>query len=647
MKNENVIILDLETRSFVDLPNSNAWIYAKDPSTDVICMAWKDLNIPGVSEWNPVNLDPDVLYFGFQNTPHPNGTKIVAHNALFEYSIFYHVLIPRYGFPKWLLDPERWLCTQGMCYAAGLPGKLEEAAKFLNCKNQKLETGNRLINLYSKPAKERGTGKLYFREMTPGDRTAMEEYNRVDVLATEEIYNKIGHLTNHKLERRLWLLDFKQNVTGLPIDRKVLNMVQGVLTEERQKAEKEMDEIGVNVRSPKQMKEHFAKFKYKLFDLQADTVEKLKKIVKEENLLRLLTLRKFLAPASVKKYTALENRIDEENILRLWVKYHKAHTGRWASLGVQLHNLPRTGSSEEDIIEAIQEIKKENYDYETLIKYAKIILPGLIKADRGKVFLKGDFSAIEARVIAELAGEEALLKLFKEDGPVYESMGSLIFGIPVEKIGKKDLARLVGKIITLAGIYGMGPDKFIGTCATYGIDVPFELADKTVKTFRQTNARIKKFWYDLQSAFILVWKSGGTITVRVGKHIFITGTKGCIQVTLPSKRSLYYHRVKYVDGQLSFFSPEKKKRIDIWGGVLAENVTQAVARDLLAECMIKCDESNLNPVLHVHDEIVCLIGEEGEFRGREMFDRIMNTPPDWFAGFPLKTESEVCRRYFK
>jgi len=633
------IHIDFETRSHLDLKKYGAWEYSRHPSTGIICMGYKTEAMKTAEIWIPGQKSPLVFL-------KPN-VLIIAQNALFEYAIYANICIEKHKFPKRVLSVKHWACTQSMSLSVGLPGGLADCGKALNLDITKLNTGKALIQKYCLPIKDRETKELTFREMTLEDREAMYEYCRMDVESAAACYQKIYRLPNIELERAIYELDLFQNIQGLPVDMDAVKYIAGIIDEAKAQAEKEMAELGVNVRSVPQMKKLFADQGELLPNLQIETVEVAYNTTKNPFLKQVLILRMFLSKASVKKYDALINRTGPDNYIRYALKYFGAHTGRWSGKGFQPHNMPRTKTTV-DIIEATIKTFSADDSRETIIEKAKIMLPGMIKPIKGYVFLLGDFSAIEAMAIALLAGEKKLIKLFRGGGDPYKYMGSLIYKIPISKIQKESIERQLGKQAVLGCGYSMAWERFLNTCAKYGIIISEELAQHTVKTYREAYPKIVSFWYALEAAFkkASATKSNSPI-IQVGEYIKMWGKNSYVAVQLPSGRILYYHRVKVTRNDITYHSFSRKTKVHIYGGMMAENITQAICRDLLVSCMLECHTQNLNPFLHVHDEIVCSVEEKTVDRDMEKFKTIMNSPPDWFKDLPLKTEVEICTRYHK
>lgn len=360
------------------------------------------------------------------------------------------------------------------------------------------------------------------------------------------------------------------------------------------------------------------------------------------DLKRFLDLRLFLSKASVKKFDAMIDRTSKDRRLRHSIQYFGAHTGRFSGRGFQPHNLPKMEMKAEEMDSLVKDFKFDG-GWTKLIEDAKKILPAMIQASKGQTFIMGDFSAIEARGLAFIAGEKWRLDVFRTHGKIYEASASAMFNVPIEAVTKESVYRKRGKTAELA----LGYQGAVGALVKFGAD-SFMSSDEMaamVRKWREANKRIVKLWYDTQAAFGAAFRTKREI--RVNNYISYTGYKKYVKCNLPSGRAIYYHDVKLDGDNYSYYNHQKKARVSVYGGILVENFTQAICRDLLNCCMIEMASEGLNPLLHVHDEIVCLEDVKGIKKKCAIFERISNTPPDWFKGFPLKTDYEISGRYHK
>ena len=643
-KGGGMIHIDLETKSEIDLKKAGPWRYSQGEAADIIVMYYS------VDGADPVKWEPgDPVPPEFETAE-----GYIARNATFEYALVKNVLVEKYGFPARMMDVTLWHCTRAASLCAGLPGSLAKSAAVLKVPQQKQTEGAGLIQKYSVPVIDKKSGALFgtpekyhFRELKGADKKLFFDYCRADVIADMQVYNKIKGLSNNGLERSIFLIDFFQNVRGLRVDVAAMKKFIKCYAAIEKRAEEDAEKYGVNPRSPKGLIEWMqAKF-FPIEDARAGTIEKALKKAKKEgkrDIQTVLELRQFLSKSSVKKYHALAERVCRDGCVRDFLRYYGAHTGRWSGAGFQPHNLPKTGTTADEIDEAINALSPD-MSYTDIIDAGQCILPGLIIPDEGRTFLLGDFSAIEARGIAYLAGQDDLLNDFKNNIDVYIKMGARITGTPEKLIDKAHRARKIGKVGILSCGYGAGTKGITGMLEGYGLTADEGTAEQIVNTYRDTYKKIVSYWYDLERAFTKAIRNKKKY-IDVG-IIKMCGVNRFVQVTLPSGRVLYYHEAQAEECGASYWNYSQDRRVQIWGGLLAENITQAMCRDILANRMLACIDARLLPVLHVHDEIICEVPLDTAEADAEKFLKVMNTPPEWLPGFPLKTEIEISRRYHK
>lgn len=656
----NFLHLDVETRSEADLKAVGPWKYSEHPTTDCLSIAWAynqnkitSCQIIGKQNISSILSDyaqyPDIIF--------------IARNALFDYAIMKNVLIPKYGFHPAFGDPSRWYCTAALSRMHGLPASLEDSAAYLNKTHKKLPDGKRLIQLYSIPVTDRKTGKKRFRPIPPEDMKKWLEYDKGDVAADREAFDTLYKLKNAQLEFPVFQHDFALNIKGVRIDTAGLAHLLDVVEKATERAMKDQRKYSVtwkkkdgqeytdvlNVRSVPKLKAWLQSRGFDISNTRIETLEEIydnldsdqltPELIKEVK--EVLSFRFFLAKASLKKYRAAFNRVSNDGRLRYFLKYFGAHTGRYAGEGFQIHNLPKTKWPDSaDPVNEIERMIKEitpDTPYNDIVERGKKILPGLMIPDKGNIFIAGDFASVEARGVAWLAGCERMLKEFRSGADLYVDMA--------KRINRTKPNRPLGKAAVLGCGYGMGVNKFYTTCQKWGIDIDMSTAEKAVTAYREIFAEIPRFWYALEDAFRTTWLIKKPHTVGL-LHFERGGNY--IRIRFPSGRWLYYHQVKIEGGQISYCNFGRKgARVNIWGGVLAENITQALCRDVLVDRMYECEKNKLPIALHVHDEIVIEVGKKRAKESQKIFDKILNTAPQWAKGFPLKTESEITRRYHK
>jgi len=377
----------------------------------------------------------------------------------------------------------------------------------------------------------------------------------------------------------------------------------------------------------------------------------------------ILEIRRSLARSSVAKYDALKRSAGPDNRVRGTTMYHGAGTGRWAGKIFQPHNLPRGTFTDYDIaIELMIAGHLADIDmyYGDPMEVAATLIRPMVAAEPDKILMAADYSSIEARGIAWLAGDEHLLNIFRGEGLIYETAASDVFGVPIDQVTKEQ--RQIGKVVILACGYQGWVGAFQSMASTYGVYVDDDRAAEIVGAWRNKNQKIVKLWYGLEEAAMFAVKRPGVLGEFKGIKFQVRDK--FLVCRLPSGRCLYYRRpglrtkvipsgrekevITYhgIDSNTSQWI-----RIDTYGGKLTENIIQAICRDVLASAITALENTGRYPVvLHVHDEIVCEVPEEAVAKGDstlEEMQMIMELPLDWSDGFPIKAEGWQGRRFRK
>jgi DNA polymerase len=656
--------------------------YAEHPSTEVLSIAY-DVG-QGVTVWVPGMPDPVDLF------DHINrGGLVAAWNSFFEYVIWKHVCEQRLGWPP--LPLEQLRDTMARSYAHSLPGALADACEVLGTKARKDADGKRLLRKFSQG--HQPSGKDPRDRIRPADDPAdavrLYQYNLDDVRTEQEIGNRIPELSDYELD--VWLLDQRINARGVHIDRLALEHLKDIIADATHTYEQELSELtGGTVTSGGEvarMQGWLAGRGVHTDDLQAATVTALlERPLLPPDCRRVLELRQRLSMSSVKKLYAIERRLSADGRLRGLFAYQGAdRTGRWAGRGPQPQNLPGSGPGDSWGVEQVEDVLANGAaHYENPMAAVSGCLRGLFSAAPGCELICSDFSAIEAVVIAELAGESWRQEVFRTHGKIYETSISKITGVPLDEIleypaandGKKHPLRKMGKVAELASGYG----GWIGAWKRFGADAHFN-SDYEIKQailrWRAESPAIVEFWggqvredppgsyqfrrelYGLEGAAVRAILEPGTshsyrsITYYTPKRIYNAGgPNDVLYCQLPSGRCLAYHRPRLTETtdrysgmsiyKITFegFNSDYKTgkrgwmRLETYGGKLAENVTQAVARDLLAHAMLNVEAAGYPIVLHVHDEIVSEVsagvGSVAEF------EAIMGRTPPWAADWPVR-----------
>jgi len=639
-----MIYIDFETRSEVDIKKSGAWVYSLHPSTEILCMAVKQYDSE-VYLLKPEELDlnkPSTLTL-------PSvircGTLVEAHNAFFEKAIWQNIMVKRYGWPE--IKPEQWRCSASVAAYHALPRSLGGAGKILGLSTIKDDEGKRVMLQLSKPKPR--VGGFFEQQEYPEKFQTLYDYCKSDVEAEYAIANKLGGLPNREL--KVWQLDQKINERGVHIDIDAVNKSLKILGEYSEKLEKELDiltegkitTVGQRARILEWCKERGEE----LSGLTKADVEQALKTVKDAKVKRVLEIRQALSKTSTAKYEAMKNSCAPDGRIRDVLMYHGASTGRWSGKLVQFQNLPR--GNIKDMATAIKLIKQGSASSiemltDDVMGFMSSAIRGMVCAPQGKKLLVADFAAIEARVLGWLAGSEKMLNQFRNGEDLYEDMASKIYRVDVKDITAEQ--RQLGKAAILGAGYGMGAPKFYETCLSWGIKVHEDLAKTAINTYRQTYHHVRQLWYDQEKAAHTAVRTGNR--VECGKTIWFM-QDDFLKCQLPSGRCLHYYKpelkMKQNDWgesmELSYLAEKMGKafRNGTYGGKLVENITQAVARDLMADAMLRIEDEGFNIVLSVHDELVAEVPQQTTLQNPlERFCNLMAATPNWAKDCPVAAE---------
>jgi DNA polymerase len=639
-----MIYIDFETRSEVDIKKSGAWVYSLHPSTEILCMAVKQYDSE-VYLLKPEELDlnkPSTLTL-------PSvircGTLVEAHNAFFEKAIWQNIMVKRYGWPE--IKPEQWRCSASVAAYHALPRSLGGAGKILGLSTIKDDEGKRVMLQLSKPKPR--VGGFFEQQEYPEKFQTLYDYCKSDVEAEYAIANKLGGLPNREL--KVWQLDQKINERGVHIDIDAVNKSLKILGEYSEKLEKELDiltegkitTVGQRARILEWCKERGEE----LSGLTKADVEQALKTVKDAKVKRVLEIRQALSKTSTAKYEAMKNSCAPDGRIRDVLMYHGASTGRWSGKLVQFQNLPR--GNIKDMATAIKLIKQGSASSiemltDDVMGFMSSAIRGMVCAPQGKKLLVADFAAIEARVLGWLAGSEKMLNQFRNGEDLYKDMASKIYRVDVKDITAEQ--RQLGKAAILGAGYGMGAPKFYETCLSWGIKVHEDLAKTAINTYRQTYHHVRQLWYDQEKAAHTAVRTGNR--VECGKTIWFM-QDDFLKCQLPSGRCLHYYKpelkMKQNDWgesmELSYLAEKMGKafRNGTYGGKLVENITQAVARDLMADAMLRIEDEGFNIVLSVHDELVAEVPQQTTLQNPlERFCNLMAATPNWAKDCPVAAE---------
>lgn len=650
--------IDIETYSSVVIKKAGLYKYVQSSDFEILLFAfsWGDEPEQIIDLAQGEQIPPYII----DALRDPRVIKH-AYNAAFEW----------YSLSKfWITPLEQWRCTQihGLyCgYPAGL-GKVGEALGLPQDK-KKMGVGGSLIRTFcipiKKPAKSNGYRTRTLPHHEPEKWELFKQYCINDVVAEKEILRRLSVFPVPDQEWRLWQLDQRINARGIACD---IELVVGALAVDQQITRELMSEAvqlsGLdNPKSVQQLKKWLTEeIGEEVEDLRKDTVSGLIETVEEGRAKRVLEIRRELSKTSVKKYQSMQTVACEDVRVRGLLQFYGANrTGRWAGRLVQVHNLTKNKMDLELLKYARQLVREQRIDMLKLIfgnvpdTLSQLIRTAFV-ASPGKVLNVADFNAIEARVIAWLAGEQWRLDVFASHGKIYEASASQMFGVPIESIGKDSDLRQKGKVSELA----LGYQGAAGALISMGaLDMGLTEGElpEIVTRWRNANRRIVDLWYSFERAAIEVMETGQPVGVKgiiFARESHYDNGLDFFTIQLPSGRKLYYVEPTLAQNDfgkqaLHYMGPDQKTgkwtKISTYGGKLVENVVQAIARDCLAVSLIKAEQAGFDTVLHVHDEI----GIESERpEDLEKMLGLMAQPIDWAPGLPLKAAGFTTEFYMK
>ncbi len=665
-----MITLDVETKSEADLLKVGAWNYSKHPTTEMICLAWTHLEGDQIKSWVPGEMPPtDLSWFISRGVP------IEAHNVSFEQAMWDNVLVPRHGFPP--IKPEQWRDSMAVaCYYA-LPASLDKLTLALGGEG-KDPKGARLISKYSKLHLK--TAK---KEIPPEDLQAFIDYCKDDVALEAGISRFLGELPEREL--KLFHLDRAMNMRGLHLDVDGIHSARKVVSERWQDYATRFRELtGFSPNQVKQVRDWLASQGLDLPNLQKDTItEALNgKIVSDgvalipDGIIReVLELRLSLAKASTKKLDAMLNHVDmDDHRARNQTRYHGTTTGRNTGSGFQPLNLVRNDESmDSDLL--MDAIAKEDATYlDLLFGDAMTAISKAsrhnITAEPGNKLMAADFVSIEAIVTACLAGEQWKVEAFARGDKIYEQAADMIYGFPVGTVTKAEYPeeRQTGKIAELAFQFGGG----VG--AWRGFDTSDRHSDEEVD-------KVKRKWREAHPMIVNMWEEYETCAIAAvtnpGEQYSYRGISFQVErdhwlaISLLNDKKIWYFQPELRRRRPPWHKPTEKeackagecdcgyrqaltlmsmkngqwRRIDTYGGKLVENVTQAVAREILKDKELSLKDAGLDTVLTVYDEIVIELREESD-RMAEFMD-VMGRREGFYKNWPIMADAWEGKRYRK
>ena len=644
--------IDIETYSSRDLSSCGVYKYAEAPDFAVLLFAYSVDNGPvqcvdlAQGEKLPEEIeaaltDPEVVK--------------TAYNAAFE-----RICLSRHLGLEKPMDPAQWRCAMVRAARMGLPLALGQCGEVLRIEEGKMAEGKALIRYFSVP------GRGGVRHM-PGDAPerweTFKRYCIRDVEVEQAILAKVRRLTPAAFDEELYVADQEINDRGVLIDRELVDAAARFDLEYKTELLKEAQQItGLeNPNSAAQIKEYLKRVTgYGFASISKKSLDEIEAALTYwPEALRVLAIRREMAKTSNKKYEAMQTCVcDDGRIHGLLQFYGAARTGRWAGRLVQVQNLPQNHLPDLDYARSL--VKQGDLD-DFEMNYANVtqVLSELIRtafvAAPGHILHVCDFSAIEARVIAWIAGENWVLDVFREGGDIYCATASRMFGVPVEKHGRNSHLRQKGKISVLALGYGGGVSALEAMGGSKMGLTEYE-EKQTVRQWREANPKIVRLWDIVEKAAIAAIKTGNNVAIHRG--ITVGYRWGMLLITLPSGRTICYPRARvgmeYDDGWRGNHeiieyegmnqTTKKWETTRTYGGKLTENIVQATARDILGIVMLRARRDNLPIVFHVHDEI---IAETPIDRPLADVEALFSEPIDWCRDLPLKGAGYSTPYYLK
>jgi DNA polymerase len=659
------IHLDFETRSEADIWRCGAWAYAEHPSTRILCLAYAVDSEPPVlvtgGDIYGADILGDIQAVKFlKDAAEDERYVFFAHNAFFEQCIWECILVQRLNWGE--IPTSRWACTAAASLACALPASLEKAGKALALPIVKDADGRKVMLQLCKPRKpSKNNRDVWWTEAKyPEKFKTLYEYCVRDVEVERMLEETLPELSPEETE--VWRLDQKINMRGVQLDRDLIESATYVFEEYEKSLKKEIFVYTKGFLSGTSCRDKMLDWLEAqgvcLPDLTKQTVsEVLEREDLPPNVRKLLLARRSLGKTSIKKFYAMQMSMGTTDRLRDLFMYHGATTGRWSGKLVQLQNLP-VGNIK-DLDTAIDSVKHREVSllrmmYNDPVDVLSSCIRGAIVSKPGHDLLVADYASIELRVLFWLAGEAQGLQKLKEGTDLYVDLAKKIYDDESLTKDKDPVKRGVGKSAVLGLGYGMGSAKFQLTCKSKGIDVEERLAEHAVRVYRKTYRSVSAFWRAQEQAAKDALRTGDLI--EAGR--FRWKQKGrFLLCQLPSGRKLAYPnpKIESVVGAygskptLTYMGVDSKtkqyQKQKTYGAKLVENLTQAVARDLLAAAMLRLEGRGYPVVLTIHDEVGSEVPED--YGSLESFCEIMCELPYWAKGLPVVAEGFRAKRYRK
>lgn len=660
---EKHYVVDFETRSPLNLKDVGMFRYMEQ--AEALCVCWKEIgdefvetidfqNIDGylkrIAKFIELCKDPDVIWH--------------AHNAQFEMLCFAHLICKKYKLPR--IPASRFRCTAAACRQKALPGALDQAGEALQLLTKKDKQGQKAMLKLSLPTGFDDLGLPIYNSPTPEAMKECIDYCVQDVLAEEALYEIVGSLPHQ--EHLIFIMDYQINVTGVPIDTALCKAALNTWNKYKEYQNQRISQITNGEITAYTQIARIPTFAanrgVNLPGSDAEAIDKALKTVTDPVVHEVLQIRRKTAKTSIAKFEKMLEVLSENERARGCHIYHVASTGRWAGALIQLQNIARGTIPATEIDSWVQTLLSNPgqafIDYCEMMGedvgdiLSSLIRPAIRTKDR---FLIGDFAGVEARGVAWLFGQDDLIQAFRNKEDIYKIFaGENIYQVPIDSVNKEQ--RFVGKQAILGCGYGMGADRFKEQCEQYGVILDREFCQQVINAYRVRYSKIKAGWTAVEGAAVQAVKAPGKFFAANRKvyfeHVTIKGRRFLV-CGLPSRRHIFYPEPdlepgRFGNDQITFAGIDSKTkkwaRESTYGGKLTENIVQAICRDLLAGALFRLRDAAYEPIMHVHDEIVCEVPKRSQHTLEGMLD-LMRVVPKWAEGFPVEVEGFESTRYRK
>lgn len=636
------IYYDFETKSDLDLTEVGSFNHLTTPHSDIVCMTYRIDIDSSTFVWIP---HPDVpLPDPFR---YPQEHTFYAHNIQFDYLV-HNLLGPKHGFGK--IHLSQCIDVMALCGRFGLPQGLAEVCKVLDVAIKKNPQGKRLMKKICKPP----------FKYTRDEMIAFLQYAITDVDSMCEVVKALPASALSSEEQANWELMAQINLNGLPIDisatRQIYSVVQNYITMKTSMVPKITDRALRSVNQTIAIPQWIREQGVDIPNLQASTVDQLLKQELPDNVRELLELRQLIGMSSVKKFKQLLQHFHKGRIYHN-LRYYGGHTGRYAGLAFQLHNLPRNKLSDpEQAIRSFYDLSVLE-DLDGPVQIAKALIRPMIKAAPGKLLAVADYKTIEFRLLLWLVNQEDALDKIRQGVDVYVEFAAKLYHVTEDEVTATQ--RQFGKAVVLGAGYYLGWSKLMKQCEQEGLTIsPFE-AEVAIKTYRDTFWKVPKLWFALkqcaQDAISYPDEEQHTHGC-IFKVITDRNGNSWLAITLPSNRTLYYSDPELIDGSYGLTASYMGKdsttkqwtRLQLPPNTLTNNVVQALARDILMQGEHSLVAHTPYPILgSVHDENILEVPEGDTEKHWSLIRDCMTTPPSWCSTIPLEISGYIERRYRK